>query len=43
MINERAASEAYTLAYRPASFEIHAGAPSFMEGSFEQRNDGRVS
>jgi hypothetical protein len=43
IIDESAASEAYTLAYRPMSWEVHAGAPSFSSGLFEQRNNGRVS
>lgn len=42
-INEPAAREAYTLAYRPMSWQVHAGSPSFLAGLFEQRNDGSVS
>jgi len=43
LIDERAASEAYTLGYRPMSWEVHSGAPSFLNGLFEPRNDGSVS
>jgi hypothetical protein len=43
LIDERAASEAYTLGYRPMSWDVHSGAPSFLNGLFEPRNDGSVS
>lgn len=42
-VDEPAAREAYTVAYRPMSWEVHAGTPSFFVGLFEQRNDGSVS
>jgi Family of unknown function (DUF5677) len=42
-VDEPAAREAYTIAYRPMSWEVHAGTPSFFAGLFEQRNDGNVS
>jgi Family of unknown function (DUF5677) len=43
LIDERAANEAYTLGYRPMSWEVHSGAPSFLNGLFEPRKDGSVS
>lgn len=43
LIDEPAASEAYTLGYRPMSWDVHSGTPSFLNGLFETRNDGSVS
>jgi hypothetical protein len=43
IIDEPAAREAYTTAYRPMSWEVHTGTPSFLSGLFEKRNDGSVS
>ena len=43
VINEPAASEAYTFAYRPMTWEVHTNPRTFLRGHFEERNDGSVS
>jgi hypothetical protein len=43
VIDENAASEVYTLGYRPMSWEVHSGAQALQNGTFEERNDASVS
>jgi hypothetical protein len=43
MLNEPAASEAYTLAYRMQSGDVHSGPQAVQAGLWEPRNDGTVS
>jgi Family of unknown function (DUF5677) len=42
-INEPGATEAYTLAYRTLSADIHAGARAFLRGDLEHHADGSAS
>jgi hypothetical protein len=42
-IGDPAASEAYTFAYRPMTWDVHVSPRTFLVGEFEERNDGTVS
>ena len=42
-VNEPGADEAYTLAYRALSGDVHAGARAFVRGRLERHNDGTAS
>lgn len=42
-IKELGADEAYVLAYRTLSWEIHGGSRAFLAGTFTEHDDGRVS
>ncbi len=43
VIDEPAASEAYTWGYRPTGWDTHSGARAFVFGDWIERNDGTMS
>ena len=42
-IGEPAVEEAYTLAYRPLSWDVHGGARALLPGRFQSQADGRAT